>query len=59
MSDLINYRKISSSHLMNSEIKGKKLYKQNENYRMIANVMEHPEFRKFFDEHFINLFLLY
>lgn len=34
------------------EVAGKKLYKQNENYRILANCFEHPEFRKFFDTYF-------
>lgn len=34
---------------------GKKLYQTNSNYRNIVNVMEHPEFRKFFGTHFQNL----
>ena len=34
---------------------GKQLYKQNENYRTIANCMEHPEFRKLFDTYFSNI----
>ena len=35
-----------------SESKGKRLYNKNNNYRNIVNVMEHPEFREFFDTHF-------
>lgn len=38
--------------LEQSEQIGKRLYKQNENYRTIANVMEHPEFRNFFKKYF-------
>lgn len=45
MSDLI---------LKHHEVIGKKLYEDNDNYRNIVNVMEHPEFRKFFDKHFDN-----
>ena len=30
------------------------MYKQNENYRTITNCMEHPEFRKLFDDNFSN-----
>jgi len=33
----------------NFENKGKELYKNNEHYRRLANVMEHPEFREFFN----------
>ena len=40
--------------LEQSERIGKMLYKQNKNYRTIANVMEHPEFRNFFKENFSN-----
>ena len=38
--------------LESSEQHGKTLYKQNDNYRVIANCLEHPEFRKLFDKHF-------
>lgn len=38
--------------LESSEKHGKSLYKQNDNYRVIANCLEHPEFRKLFDKHF-------
>ncbi len=31
------------------EEKGRDIYKNNENYRRLANLMEHPEFREFFD----------
>jgi hypothetical protein len=41
-----------STCLEQAETKGKHLYKQNNNYRNIANVMENPEFREFFDTHF-------
>jgi hypothetical protein len=55
MSDLISLYVSKSSLttcLDQSEKIGKHLYKQNENYRTIANCMEHPEFRKLFDKHF-------
>ena len=38
--------------LESSEQHGKSLYKQNDNYRVITNCLEHPEFRKLFDKHF-------
>ena len=38
--------------LESSEKHGKSLYKHNDNYRMIANFLEHPEFRTLFDKHF-------
>lgn len=41
--------------LEKSEKNGKHLYKQNENYRSITNCMEHPEFRKLFNEHFSSI----
>lgn len=28
--------------------RGRELYQTNENYRLLANVMEHPEFREFY-----------
>lgn len=37
--------------LYEAEEKGRHLYKTNENYRTLANIMEHPEFRKFYDTH--------
>ena len=55
MSDLLTLYVPKSSIttcLEHSEKVGKHLYKQNENYRTIANCMEHPEFRKLFDKHF-------
>lgn len=33
------------------ELRGQKLYQENKHYRRLANVMEHPEFREFFDEY--------
>tara|TARA_B110000908_G_C10216087_1_gene432886 strand:- start:598 stop:951 length:354 start_codon:yes stop_codon:yes gene_type:complete len=54
MSDLVTFR-VSPSKLEESDKIGKQLYKQNENYRTISNCMEHPEFRKLFDEHFSDL----
>lgn len=41
-----------STYLESSEKHGKSLYKQNDNYRVITNCLEHPEFRKLFDKHF-------
>ena len=32
----------------NLEEKGRRIYQTNENFRRLANVMEHPEFREFF-----------
>lgn len=58
MSDLVSLS-ITPSNLVNcleeSEKIGKQLYKHNKNYRTIANCMEHPEFRKLFDEHFSDI----
>ena len=58
MSDLITVY-IPPSHknkcIGDHEKIGKHLYKQNENYRAIVNCMEHPEFRKLFDDHFSTL----
>jgi len=36
----------------NLETTGRKLYQNNPNYKSIANVMEHPEFRDFYDKYF-------
>lgn len=38
--------------LTNDENKGKKLYKQNETYRLIANCLENPDFQKLFNNYF-------
>jgi len=35
-----------------SERDGRELYRRNPTYRNIANLMEHPEFRKMYDTHF-------
>lgn len=55
MSDLIPLKvPYKLSYLEQAEITGKKLYKQNKNYRNLANCFEHPEFREFFDTYFSN-----
>ena len=54
MSELVTLYKPIYKCLEESEEVGKKLYKQNENYKSISNIMEHPEFRLFFDKHFSN-----
>jgi hypothetical protein len=51
MSELVPL-KLRTYDLKESEKVGKHLYKYNENYRTIANCMEHPEFRKLFDKYF-------
>lgn len=33
------------------EEKGKDIYKKNQTYRNLASVMEHPEFRQFYDKY--------
>lgn len=33
------------------EQRGRKIYRSNQHFRRLANVMEHPEFREFFDEY--------
>lgn len=55
MSDFVTLYTMPASMekcLENTEKNGKQLYKTNKNYRTLANVMEHPEFRKFFDSNF-------
>lgn len=47
MSNLIQY-----TNLDTIEQSGKKLYKNNKYFHTLTNLMEHPEFRGFFDEHF-------
>lgn len=44
----------SSSSFNSYEKKGKHLYKNNENYKNIANLMEHPVFRVIYDKYFNN-----
>lgn len=44
--------RIPSEELHVFEKSGKSLYKHNSNYHSLANVMEHPEFRVFFDKYF-------
>jgi hypothetical protein len=36
---------------LNFEEKGRLIYKDNEHYRRLANFMEHPEFREFYDNY--------
>jgi len=38
--------------VQNLEQDGRKLYKTNPHYRHLANVMEHPEFRSFYNKYF-------
>jgi hypothetical protein len=45
MSNLIPYKDDYDT----AEDKGRKIYQQNQHLRKLANVMEHPEFRDFFD----------
>ena len=55
MFDIVKCHLLESSlvtYIEQSEISGKKLYKQNKHYKAIANVMEHPLFREFFDQYF-------
>lgn len=44
----INSSLVCTSDL-ESEKKGKQIYKENEHYRRLSNVMEHPEFREFYN----------
>ena len=52
---------LSTTTLINNDIgkylnnNGKKLYRQNKNYRNIINILEHPEMRKFIDKFFSNV----
>ena len=45
------YRSLETNILRDSEKIGKILYNQNENYKAIANLMEHPEFRQFYNKY--------
>ena len=51
--DLRSREKIDD-YLKNAEKQGQKLYQQNDNYRNMVNCLEHPEFRKLFDDNFKN-----
>ena len=50
MSDIV--LSVSKNNLESIEKEGRELYKHNKTYQNIANCLEHPEFRKLFDEHF-------
>jgi hypothetical protein len=39
------------SNISSFEDKGKAIYQDNEHYRRLANFMEHPEFRHFYDNY--------
>lgn len=58
MSDLVsiyvNTNKINKS-LIDAEKNGKKLYKINETYRLLANCLENQDFQKLFTKHFDTL----
>lgn len=58
MSELVsvylNPNKINKC-LTDSEKDGKKLYKQNETYKLLANCLENPDFQKLFNNHFDTL----
>lgn len=44
---------ITTTHSL--EENGRKIYKQNRHYRKLANLMEHPEFREFYNEYMKDL----
>ena len=48
MSDLI----VCENNNGELEEVGRSIYRSNDNYRNLANVMEHPEFKCFFDDNF-------
>jgi hypothetical protein len=50
--ELTEYVKDITPSMKVSEDDGKRIYNTNETYRSIANLMEHPEFRKVYDKHF-------
>lgn len=49
MSELVLYNTLD---LKKYETRGKKLYKEDGNLKIIADLMEDSKFRKFFEEHF-------
>jgi len=57
MTELVTYKNNEGKHnlekyLYDAEIEGRILYNDNSNYQNLANLMEHPEFRKMYDTHF-------
>jgi len=52
MNTLTQQSTLTRNMLNHMELKGKELYNNNENLRVIANLMEHPEFRKFINKHY-------
>jgi uncharacterized protein involved in tellurium resistance len=42
---------LPSDSVNSHELKGKHIYKTNEHFRRLANVMEHPEFREFYNSY--------
>lgn len=42
---------LPSDSINSHETKGKQIYKNNEHFRRLANVMEHPEFREFYNSY--------
>jgi hypothetical protein len=48
MADLVHYKKNNLSTIEND---GKKIYNDNNFYRSLANIMEHPEFRTFINSY--------
>lgn len=53
MSELIQH----DEQLSTTEERGRKLYKSNPHYRNIATVMEHPEFRNFYETYMNDWFV--
>ena len=37
--------------MLSLEKRGRKIYRENENYRKIVNLFEHPEFQEFYQEY--------
>jgi len=46
-----NHLSLSESDLNSLWKKGKKIYQTNPHYKKLATIMEHPEFREFYDKY--------
>jgi len=56
MSIISSFR--SRADLYNLDRAGKLIYQTNPHYHQIATIMEHPEFRRFYNQHFSDLLSL-
>jgi len=50
----VGYNENKLQLLIESEENGRKLYQTNQHYRNLANILEHPLFREFFEQYMTN-----